>query len=552
MYSFVLMVALVSSSAGADTVLELAFTLANGLEYLRTGLKGGVSVDDIAPRFSFFFGIGMDFYLEIAKLRAARRLWAELMKEKFQPKNPRSLILRMHCQTSGWSLTEQEPYNNVIRTTLEALCAVFGGTQSLHTNSLDEALGLPTEFSARIARNTQLILQHETGIPHIIDPWAGSYAIEALTDQLVKSARKIIDEVEALGGMTRAIETGMPKMRIEESAARRQARIDSGQEVIVGVNKYRLSGDDAVSSSSPQTTTSDEVKSPSSGQVSVRIIDNSQVLNAQLARLREVKARRDPVRVQKCLEALREAARDPQAKTNLLALSIEAARARCTVGEISQALEDVWGRYVPKTHVLSGAYLQARNPQDPDVELARRQIAAFHKKTGRRPRILVAKMGQDGHDRGAKVIACGFSDLGWDVDVSPLFNTPQEVVNLARDHDVHVIGISSQAAAHRVLVPELMRLLWEHKMGGQKEWRPASSTSTSSSSSSSSNEHEQQQQQQQLTHERVHVVVGGVVPPDDYPLLKGWGVTAIFGPGTKIPEASSQILLALDPSLPRK
>jgi methylmalonyl-CoA mutase len=530
--------------AGADTVLELAFTLANGLEYVRTGLKGGLSVDEIAPRFSFFFGVGMDFYLEIAKLRAARRLWAELMKEKFQPKNPKSLVLRMHCQTSGWSLTEQDPYNNVIRTTLEALSAVFGGTQSLHTNALDEALGLPTEFSARIARNTQLILQHETGIPHIVDPWAGSYAMEALTEQLVSAARRVIDEVEALGGMTRAIETGMPKLRIEESAARRQARIDSGQEVIVGVNKYRPLDDDT-SSPSAQTASKDTSLLPKkSGHVSVRIIDNTQVLNAQLARLREVRARRDAGRVQQCLAALRDAARDPQATTNLLALAIDAARARCTVGEISQALEVVWGRYVPKTHVLSGAYLRARNPHDADIERAKRQIDAFHKKTGRRPRILVAKMGQDGHDRGAKVIACGFSDLGWDVDVSPLFNTPEEVVTLARDHDVHVIGISSQAAAHRVLVPQLMRLLWQHDMGGQPEWTPTPRSTQRATTAADSS--------RPLSLDRVHVVVGGVIPPDDYPLLQGWGVTAIFGPGTKIPEASSQILLALDPTLPRE
>ncbi|KAL6079039.1 Methylmalonyl-CoA mutase, mitochondrial [Balamuthia mandrillaris] len=405
--------------AGADAALELAFTIADGLEYVREGMKQGVGVDSLAPRFSFFFGIGMNFYTEIAKLRAARRLWAQLVKEKFSPKSEKSLLLRTHCQTSGWSLTEQDPYNNVIRTTVEAMAAVLGGTQSLHTNALDEAVGLPTEFSARIARNTQLILQEETGIPRVIDPWGGSYMMEALTNEIANKALQIINEMEEMGGMAAAIEKGIPKLRIEESAARKQARIDSGEEVIIGVNKHRVE------------SASDEDK------IDVLSIDNAAVRESQIKRLQRVRANRDNNKAQEALAALTRAAKDPK-EGNLLDLSIKAARARCTVGEISKALEDVYGRFQLKDTMVSGTYA-ANFTQKERIEKISKLVKEFAEKEGRNPRILVAKMGQDGHDRGAKVIATGFADLGFDVDIGPLFQTPSEVAHQATDADVHVV-----------------------------------------------------------------------------------------------------------------
>lgn len=475
--------------AGADPILELAFTLADGVEYLRCSQQRGVPVDETAPRVSFFFGIGMDFYLEVAKLRAARRLWAELVKKTFQPKSEKSLLLRTHCQTSGWSLTEQDPYNNVVRTTIEAMAAVMGGTQSLHTNSLDEAVALPTVFSARIARNTQLIIQEETGICEVVDPWAGSYAMESLTNEIYQAAKKIIEEVEEMGGMTKAVVSGYPKMKIEEAATRRQADIDSGKEVIVGVNKYRLAKEDALD---------------------VRKIDNSAVLASQVASLKKLRAKRDNARVQRSLKALEDAARNNTG--NLLELSIECARASCTVGEISEALERVYGRYVAKTQLVEGMYAK----QFPDQKLVQdliKRAEDFANKSGRRPRILVAKLGQDGHDRGAHVIASGFADHGWDVDVGPLFQTPQEVVRQALDSDVHVIGISSQAAGHRSLVPALMQELKSQKLSD------------------------------------VIVVCGGVIPPSDYDFLIQSGVSAVFGPGTKIPNAVNEVLGLLEKRL---
>jgi len=472
--------------AGAHAALELAFTLADGLDYVRSGLKAGLKVDDIAPRFSFFFGIGMNFYMEVAKLRAARYLWAKLMKEKFQPKDSRSLMLRTHCQTSGWSLTEQDPYNNVIRTTLEALAAVLGGTQSLHTNALDEAVALPTEFSARIARNTQLILQEESGVPKIIDPFAGSYAIESLTRNLAEEALKIIEEVEGLGGMTKAISEGMPKKRIEESAARKQAKIDSGAETIVGVNKYKLKKQDPME---------------------VRIIDNTAVRNSQVQRLEAVFGRRNKAEAQKCLEDITESAKT--GKGNLLELSIKASRARCSVGEISSALEKVWGRYKPNYSLTQGAYRSAFAEQG-ELQRAVDRIKAFAKREGRPPRILVAKIGQDGHDRGSKVIASGFSDLGFDCDIGPLFSTPEEVVQQAIDNDVHVLGVSSLAAAHRTLLPDVVKLLKKNK------------------------------------REDIVVVCGGVIPEQDYEFLHQNGVSLIFGPGTRVPDAALKILDTLE------
>eukprot|EP00026_Physarum_polycephalum_P001063 Phypoly_transcript_01064.p1 GENE.Phypoly_transcript_01064~~Phypoly_transcript_01064.p1 ORF type:complete len:749 (+),score=153.04 Phypoly_transcript_01064:1423-3669(+) len=475
--------------AGADTVLELAFTLADGLEYVRCGMQSGVSVDQIAPRFSFFFGIGMNFYLEIAKLRAARRLWATLVKEKFTPKDSRSLMLRTHCQTSGWSLTEADPYNNIIRTTVEAMAATLGGTQSLHTNALDEAVALPTEFSARVARNTQLILQEEAGIPKIIDPWAGSYAMEALTAELESKARALIDEVEAMGGMAKAVGQGMPKRRIEESAAKRQANIDSGAEVIVGVNKY---------------------KPPSADPMDVRTIDNTAVRAAQVARIKQIKATRDASAVESALKALTESARS--GKGNLLELAIVAARARATVGEISDALEVVYNRYAPNHGLAKGAYGSTFSGAD---ELAKVQQAVkdFVTREGRPPRILVAKMGQDGHDRGAKVIATGFADMGYDVDVGPLFSTAEEVARQAIDADVHVVGVSSLAAGHRTLIPELIKELEKQKAG------------------------------------HIIVVCGGVIPAQDYDGLLAAGVKLVFGPGTKVTEAALNVVREIEKSL---
>jgi methylmalonyl-CoA mutase len=449
--------------AGATTTLELAFTLADGLEYVRAALSKGLSIDRFAPRLSFFWAIGMNFYFEIAKMRAARLLWSELISQ-FEPEDPRSSMLRTHCQTSGASLTEQDPMNNVIRTTIEAMAAVFGGTQSLHTNAYDEALGLPTDATARVARNTQLILQEETGIPHVIDPWGGSYFMESLTASVAAEARRVIREVEELGGMTRAIVQGMPKLRIEECAARRQARIDRGDDVIVGVNRYRL----------------DEEP-----ELDVLDIDNEQVRQAQLRRLEEIRRSRDAAAVERALARLREVAESQQG--NLLEAAVEAARARATVGEISEALEQVYTRYREFDSVL-------------------REVQSFAESAGRRPRMLVVKLGQDGHDRGMKVIATAFADLGFDVDVGPLFQVPAEAARQAVENDVHVIGVSSQAAGHRTLVPELVEELRRQGAGN------------------------------------IAVVVGGIIPPRDYAYLRERGVAAIFGPGTPVPKAAREVL----------
>jgi methylmalonyl-CoA mutase len=467
--------------AGATAVQELAFTLADGLDYVRAALSRGLGIDDFAPRLSFFFAIGMNFFMEVAKLRAARLLWARLMR-RFEPKNPASLALRTHCQTSGVSLTEQDPYNNVIRTTIEAMAAVLGGTQSLHTNALDEALGLPTPFSAAIARNTQLILQEESGITHVVDPLGGSYYLEHLTQSLGAEAMKLIDEVEAMGGMTKAVEAGMPKLRIEEAAARRQARIDRGEEVIVGVNKYR-SGEPV--------------------KVDILDIDNTRVREAQIERLKRVRADRNAARVAKALDALTAAARSGEG--NLLALSIEAARARATVGEISDALEKVFTRHRAATRAISGVY-GAAYAGDERFKRIQAEVRAFADATGRRPRLLVVKLGQDGHDRGAKVIATAFADMGFDVDIGPLFQTPEEAARQAIENDVHVIGVSSQAAGHKTLVPQLLEALRKAGAGD------------------------------------ILVVVGGVIPPQDYDFLKRAGVAAVYGPGTNIPLAAAEMI----------
>ncbi len=466
--------------AGAPADLELGYTLADGLEYVRAALKGGLNVDDFAGRLSFFFGIGMDFFMEVAKLRAARLLWAQLMAQ-FEPKNPRSSMLRTHCQTSGVSLTEQDPYNNVVRTTIEAMSAVLGGTQSLHTNAFDEALGLPTETSARIARNTQLILAEESGITRSVDPLAGSYYVEKLTADLADRARQVIDEVEKLGGMTAAINQGLPKLRIEEAAARRQARVDQGHDVIVGVNKYE-SDDDSM--------------------VDVLDIDNTAVRLQQIERLDEVRATRDE---QACQDALRRVTEAAGNEENLLAACIEAARARATVGEMSDAMEARFGRHQAQTAMVTGVYASSYDG-DEDFESLQADIQAFADEHGRRPRMLVAKMGQDGHDRGAKVIATSFADLGFDVDVGPLFQTPAEVAQDAVDNDVHIVGVSSQAAGHKTLVPELIAQLAERGA------------------------------------DHVVVVCGGVIPPQDYDFLTDAGVAAIFGPGTNIIDAARKVL----------
>lgn len=468
--------------AGATNVQELAFTIADGIEYVRTAIDSGLDVDKFAPRLSFFFAIGMNFFMEIAKLRAARILWATLMKEKFDPKNEKSLMLRTHCQTSGVSLTSKDPYNNVMRTTIEAMSAVLGGTQSLHTNALDEALALPTEFSARIARNTQLVIQEETGITNVVDPLAGSYYVETLTDQLVKEARVLIDEVEALGGMTKAVETGMPKLRIEQAAALRQARIDRGEEVIVGVNKYQLEEEP---------------------EVDILDIDNSAVRVSQVARLKKIRAERDNDACERALNALTEAAKSGEG--NLLALAVDAARARATVGEISSALEKDWGRHQAETRTISGVYGSAYEG-DEDFAAIQASVEAFAAEAGRRPRMLVAKMGQDGHDRGAKVIATAFADIGFDVDISPMFQTPEEAARMAVENDVHVVGVSSQAAGHKTLVPQLIKAL--AKEGATD----------------------------------IKVVCGGVIPPQDYQVLYDAGVAAVYGPGTNIPEAAAEVL----------
>ncbi|MDP1753082.1 MAG: methylmalonyl-CoA mutase [Reyranella sp.] len=467
--------------AGSTLVQELAFTLADGLEYVRAAKAKGLDIDAFAPRLSFFFCIGMNFFMEVAKLRAARFLWAELVKS-FEPKKADSLSLRTHCQTSGVSLTEQDPYNNVIRTAYEAMAAVLGGTQSLHTNSFDEAIALPTPTSSRIARNTQLILQHETGVTKVVDPLAGSYYVESLTASLIAEARKLIAEVEALGGMTKAVEAGMPKMRIEEASARRQARVDRGEEVIVGVNKFQ-----------PKEGTTVEVLD----------IDNDVVRESQVTRLDKIRKSRDEAKCVAALKALGEAARTGTG--NLLSLAIDATRARATVGEISSALEGVYGRYQATVRSISGVYA-GEWEGDQGLDRIRTDIAAFAEEEGRRPRLMVVKMGQDGHDRGAKVIATAFADLGFDVDIGPLFQTPQEAARAAIENDVHAIGVSSQAAGHKTLVPQLIAEL--AKQGG----------------------------------EEVMVIVGGVIPAQDYDFLKKAGVAAIYGPGTNIPAAAAEVL----------
>ncbi len=468
--------------AGATCVQELAFTLADGIEYVRAALSRGLEVDQFAPRLSFFFGIGMNFFMEVAKLRAARLLWAELMQSMFSPTDPRSLMLRTHCQTSGVSLTSQDPYNNIVRTTVEAMAAVLGGTQSLHTNSFDEAMALPTEFSARIARNTQLVLQEETGISRVVDPLAGSYYVENLTASLVREARVLIDEVESMGGMTQAVESGMPKLRIEAAAAKRQARIDRGEETIVGVNKYTLDAEPPVS---------------------VLDIDNTAVRESQVERLRKIRAHRDEVSCCQTLAALTEAA---EAKTgNLLALAIDAARARATVGEISDSLEKVYTRHRAMIRSIAGVY-GSSYAGDEGFAKVQQEVNAFAEAEGRRPRMLVVKLGQDGHDRGAKVIATALADLGFDVDIGPLFQTPEEAVRQAIENDVHVIGVSSQAAGHRTLVPQLLNALKQAEVDDKV------------------------------------VVCGGVIPPCDHESLLEIGVAAIYGPGTNIPVAASEIL----------
>ncbi len=474
--------------AGATQALELALTLADGMEYVRTAMKTGLAIDAFAPRLSFFFGIGMNFYLEVAKLRAARLLWWRIMKE-FGAKNPKSLMLRTHCQTSGWSLTEQDPYNNIVRTTIEAMAAVFGGTQSLHTNAFDEAIALPTEFSARIARNTQILIQEETHIGNVIDPWAGSYMMEKLTQDMSDAAWAIIEEVEAMGGMTAAVESGWAKLQIEKCAAEKQARIDTGQDVIVGVNKYRL---------------------PDEAPLDARDVDNHAVREAQVARLGSIRAKRDAMAVQKALAGLTEAARNGSG--NLLDLAIQAARARATVGEISDALEQVWGRHRATHQTVSGVYGallgQDEKMRDEIAEL-RDNIETFAAAEGRRPRIMVAKLGQDGHDRGAKVVATAFADLGFDVDIGPLFQTPEEAARQAVENDVHAIGVSTLAAGHKTLVPQLVEAL---KQAGAKD---------------------------------IVVFVGGVIPPQDYDFLHRLGVAGIFGPGTPIPQAAHDVLRAI-------
>jgi methylmalonyl-CoA mutase len=473
--------------AGADAALELAYTLADGKEYIRTALQAGLDIDQFAPRLSFFFGIGMNFYMEIAKLRAARVLWHEIVSE-FNPQSERSTVLRTHCQTSGWSLTEQDPYNNIVRTTIEAMAAVFGGTQSLHTNSFDEAIALPTEFSARIARNTQLILQEETGIRQVVDPWGGSYMMETLTDELATRARELIVEVEAEGGMAKAIEAGLPKLRIEESATNKQARIDRGEDVIVGVNKY-------------------ESTAGTEDPIEVLTIDNNKVRDAQIQQLEAIRAARDDDQVKACLAAITECAKSGEG--NLLERAIEAIRARCTVGEISDAMEVVFERFQATHRSVSGVY-GSHFKEDADWNRLTTRTAEFSNQEGRRPRILVAKMGQDGHDRGAKVVATAFADLGFDVDLSPMFSTPAEVARQAVENDVHAIGVSSLAAGHLSLIPELNAALAEEGA------------------------------------DDLIVFVGGVIPRQDYDALYEYGVAAIFGPGTKIPMCADAVLDAIE------
>jgi methylmalonyl-CoA mutase len=474
--------------AGATADLEMAYTLADGLEYVRTGIKAGIDIDAFAPRLSFFWAQGKNFFMEIAKMRAARALWAKLIKQ-FDPKNPKSMMLRTHSQTSGWSLTEQDPFNNVARTCVEAMAAALGHTQSLHTNSLDEAIALPTDFSARIARNTQLLLQEETGITRVIDPWAGSFFVEALTREIMKRAWHHIEEVEALGGMAKAIETGLPKLRIEEAAARRQAHIDSGKEAIIGVNTLRLEKAD---------------------KLDVLDVDNAAVREAQLKRLHTVKAGRDQARVQSALNALTQSAATGEG--NLLALAIEAARARATLGEISYALEKHFNRHKAVIRSVSGVY-QSEYGAAPQIQEVRDLTDRFAEKQGRRPRILIAKMGQDGHDRGAKVVATAYADLGFDVDIGPLFQQPEETARMAAENDVHVVGISSLAGGHKTLLVQLREEL------------------------------------KKINREDIMIVVGGVIPPQDYEFLKSNGAAAVFGPGTFIPDAAKEMLTQLNQAL---
>ena len=470
--------------AGATADIELAYTLADGLEYIRTGLAAGMDIDTFAPRLSFFWAIGMNHFMEIAKMRAARMLWAKLLKQ-FNPKDEKSLALRTHCQTSGWSLTEQDPFNNVARTAIEAAAAAFGGTQSLHTNALDEAIALPTDFSARIARNTQIFLQEETKICKTVDPWAGSYYVESLTAEIAEKAWALIQEVEELGGMTKAIEAGIPKLRIEEAAARKQARIDSSQDIIVGVNKYRLEKEDPLH---------------------ILDVDNNMVRKQQIERLDQIKATRDNVKVTECLNKLIECAKTK--KGNLLELAVDAARYRATLGEISDALETVYGRYKAQIRSFSGVYSKEIK-NDESFAKAKQLADAFAKKDGRRPRIMIAKMGQDGHDRGAKVVATGYADVGFDVDIGPLFQTPYEAAKQAVENDVHILGVSSLAAGHKVLVPQVIA---ELKKYGRED---------------------------------IMVIVGGVIPAQDYQFLFDAGAVAVFGPGTKISEAAITILNVL-------
>jgi methylmalonyl-CoA mutase len=470
--------------AGANQTLELAFTIADGMEYVRTALKKGLDVDEFAGRLSFFFAIGMNFYLEVAKLRAARLLWWRVMNG-FNAKNPKSMMLRTHCQTSGWSLTEQDPYNNVVRTAIEAMAAVFGGTQSLHTNSFDEAIALPTDFSARIARNTQLIVQEETHICNVIDPWAGSYLMERLTQDMADKAWEIIEEVEKMGGMTKAVDSGWAKLKIEASAAEKQARIDSGKDVIVGVNKY---------------------KPKSEPTIPIREIDNSAVREAQVARLKKIRATRDSAKVEHALHAMTEAARSGEG--NLLDLTVKAIRARATVGEVSDALEKVFGRFRATTQSVSGVY-GAQFAQDESWQQLKAEIDAFAKEEGRRPRVMIAKLGQDGHDRGAKVVATALADLGFDIDIGPLFQTPEEAARQAVENDCHAVGVSTLAAGHKTLVPQLVQAL---KAQGAED---------------------------------IVVFVGGVIPAQDYDFLRTAGAKGIFGPGTPIPAAAKDVLAAI-------
>ncbi len=470
--------------AGATADIELAYTLADGLEYIRTGLSTGMKIDEFAPRLSFFWAIGMNHFMEIAKMRAGRMIWAKLVKQ-FNPKDDKSLALRTHCQTSGWSLTEQDPFNNVARTTIEAMAAAFGGTQSLHTNALDEAIALPTDFSARIARNTQIFIQEETKITKTVDPWAGSFYVESLTNEIAQNAWKLIEEVEELGGMTKAIEAGIPKLRIEEAAARKQARIDSSQDIIVGVNKYRLEKEDPLH---------------------ILDVDNQMVRKQQLEQLDKIKATRNTEKVKASLAKLTDCAKNSNG--NLLSLAVEAARNRATLGEISEALETVYGRYKAQIRSFSGVYSKEIK-NDESFEKAKQLADAFAKKEGRRPRIMIAKMGQDGHDRGAKVVATGYADVGFDVDIGPLFQTPAEAAKQAVENDVHILGVSSLAAGHKTLVPQVIE---ELKKYGRQD---------------------------------IMVIVGGVIPAQDYQFLFDAGAVAVFGPGTKISEAAIKILEVL-------